>query len=133
LHLDLTSEYIVYKYKNTSLSLHAGYELLYDGSNHKQIDIRKDPNSTGTVELVTDYSKTEFTHGINLGLGAYHKLGNRLIKLELNYHIHTSKLIQNRLVATDFPNQPDVNHSVNWNGNNIAAKVTFYPFKRSKK
>lgn len=133
LHLDITGEYIFYNYKNTSLSLHVGYELLYDGSNHKQIDIKKDPNSTGTIELLTDYSKTKFTHGVNLGLGAYQKLGKRLIKLELNYHIHTNKIIQNRLIATDFPNQPDVDHSVNWNGNHLSAKATFYPFKRSKK
>ena len=133
--IPLTAEYIFHTSGSTSFAAHIGYELEYDRNAHawpydKTVE---DPNSDGKVRLYGDPFNKEFSHGLNLGFGVYQKLGSRLMKFELNYHLHFSQLMENRIIATDLPNQPDVNRSINWNGNNIAAKVTFYPFKRSKK
>lgn len=130
---NLTGEYIFYSKGDTSFSIHLGYELLNAGFGNYPGFIKEDPYSTGTVHMYALGNTKKLTHGINLGIGAYQKLGKRLMKFELNYHIHTSTIIPNRLIAKDFPNHPDVDHSVNWNGNHLSAKATFYPFKRSKK
>lgn len=130
----INMEYLIFSERLISLAIHIGYELQYyryPNSIPLQQTINNE-GSRGEIFLYGDSFEKRFTHGINLGVGMYQKLGKRLLKFEVNYHIHTSTLVYNRLVATDFPDQPDVDHSVNWNGNYVSAKLIFYPFIRRR-
>lgn len=132
-HIPLTAEYIFHSSESISFAGHIGYELQYYRYPHLWAHEQtvKDPYSTGTVSIYGNSLSKEFSHGINLGAGLYKKLGKQLLKFELNYQFHFEKIMENKLTATNFPNQPDVNHSVNWNGNHLSAKVTYYPFRKS--
>ena len=135
LHIPLTAEYIFSKKGDTSFAAHLGYELQYtDAENTWPYNISvTDSETGGKISLFNDYYKKNYTHGTNLGVGMYQKLGSSLLKFELNYHIHFYKAFENKLTATKFPNQPDYKHELNWNGNHISVKLTYYPFRRGKK
>lgn len=133
LNLPLTVEHISTLSEDSWLAFHAGYELqYYNGNMHREKSERSiEPN--GVIHLKEIGFKDNITHGLNLGTGIYKKLGTKLMKFELNYHLHFSELITQELQADNLPNHPDISAKNKWSGNHLDAKVTFYLFNKKRK
>lgn len=130
LNIPLTAEYINFLNEKTALAFHFGYELQYYRNNPIKEFSERIILPDGLISLRENSFDNNFTHGLNLGAGIYHQIGRKLMKFELNYHLHFSDLITQELQAVNLPEHPNVSAKNKWSGNHLDLKITFYLFNK---